>query len=95
VKISDKHKNMGNDSNPTLLTASATTALKSCLLYGISINATLTGTVTIKEGSTSVGAFAATTPPGMYWILPNGTRFAALNIALSTTDNVTAFTRVQ
>lgn len=86
---------MGNDSNPTILSGSGTTTLKSCLLYGISVNTTLTGTLTVKESGTSVGAFAATTPVGMYWTVPNGVRFAALTLVLSAGDNVTVFTRLQ
>lgn len=86
---------MGNDSNPTLLTGTATTTLKSCLLYGISINKTLTGTLTVNDSGTAIGAFAISTPPGMYWVLPHGARFAALTMVLSAGDNVTVFTKIQ
>lgn len=84
---------MGNDSFPILLTGSATTTIGSYFLHDICINQTLTGTVTVKEGTTSVGAFAATTPPGDYMNLPNGGRFANLQITLSAGDNVTVYVR--
>lgn len=86
---------MGNDSYPVLLTQSATTNLKSCLIYAVCINKTLAGTLILKEGSTAVANFAATTPPGTYHVLPNGGRFANFNGTLSTTDDVTVYMRVQ
>lgn len=86
---------MGNDSYPVQCAGTATTTLKSCLLYGISINKALTGTVAIKESGTAVGTIAASTAAGSFFIVPNGTRFAALTIVLSAADDVTAFIRYQ
>ncbi len=87
------NKYMGNDSNPKKLTASATTTLGSVMLYGINVNKTLAGTITVNEGNTNVAIFATTAIPGTYFNIPNGIRFGALAIALSTTDDVTVFTR--
>lgn len=86
---------MGNDSNPTKLTASSTTTLGHVFLYGISVNKTTTGTITVNDGSVNKAIFAASTPVGMYHVVPNGTTYANLAIALSTTDDVTVFTRVK
>ncbi len=63
---------MGNDANPIKLTASGTTTLNGCFLYGISINKTLAGTLTLNENGTAVGQFAIGTLPGMYQYHPNG-----------------------
>lgn len=86
---------MGNDSYPVPLTQSGTTNLKSCLIYCVSINKTLAGTLILKEGSTAVANFAATTPPGSYHIVPEGARYSNFNAALSTTDDVTVYMRAQ
>jgi hypothetical protein len=86
---------MGNDSNPKKLTGSATTTIGSSLLYGISINTTLTGTLIVKESTVAIGTFAIGTVAGTYWIVPNGTRFASLSFTLSAADDVTAFTKIQ
>jgi hypothetical protein len=86
---------MGNDSYPILCTASGTTTVGSCLLYGVAINKTTVGTVTVQEGATSVGAFAASTAVGSYFVLPNGTRFGNLEVVLSGADNVTIFVKKQ
>jgi hypothetical protein len=84
---------MGNDSYPVLCTASGTTTIGSCILFGVSVNKTTTGTITVQESSSSVGAFAASTPVGMYYSTATGTRFANLEVVLSTTDNVTIFVK--
>lgn len=86
---------MGNDSYPVLLGQSATTNLKSCLIYCVNINKTLAGTLVLKEGSTVLANFAATTPPGSYHVVPNGARYLNFNAVLSTTDDVTVFMRAQ
>lgn len=86
---------MGNDSNPKILTGSASTTIGSCLLYGISVNTALAGTLLVKEGATTLASFAIGTVAGTYWIVPNGTRFGNLVFTLSAGDNVTVFTRIQ
>lgn len=85
---------MGNDSNPKKLTATGTTTLTSVFLYGISINKTLAGTLTVNESGTALGQFAIGTTPGTYWIVPNGTRISVPTFVLSGADDVTIFTRV-
>lgn len=85
---------MGNESNVKLLTGSATTTIGSALLFGISINKTLTGTLIVKESTGAVGTFAIGTTPGTYWLSSNGIRFASLSFTLSAGDDVSAFTKV-
>ena len=87
---------MENDAYPLQLTGSGTTTpggLSGTKLYGVNVNKTLTGTMTIKENGTAVGTFAATTPPGMYHFIPQGVRYFKLTIVLSAGDDVTAFVR--
>lgn len=86
---------MGNDSYPVLLTQSATTTLKSCLMFGIAINKTLAGTLVINDNGNAVANFAIGTLPGTYHIAAHGVRYAALTAVLSTTDNVTVFIKAQ
>lgn len=86
---------MGNDSNPTKLTASATTTLGAVYLYAISINKVLAGTVTVNDGIANKAIFPAAVAAGTYHVVPNGAAYASLAIALSTTDDVTVFTRVR
>lgn len=85
---------MGNDSNPKQLTASSTTTIGSCLLYGIAVNKTLTGSLTINESGTPVATFAVGTPVGMYHIAAHGVRYTLLTLVLSAADDVTSFTRI-
>lgn len=84
---------MGNDSYPLKLTASATTTLGSVMVYAISINKALTGTLTIDNDTTRIAGFVATTPVGTYHVAPNGARYSNFKAGLSTTDDVTVFTR--
>ena len=84
---------MGNDSNPKKLTGSGTTTLGSCMVYGINVNKTLTGTLTINEGGSPVGQFAVGTTPATYYVIALGVRFSALTCVLSAGDDVTIFTR--
>jgi hypothetical protein len=86
---------MGNDTYPVKLSGTATTTLKSCLLMGINVNKTLTGTLTVNESGTAVGQFAIGTTPATYHTIPNGVRYAALTLVLSAGDDVTVFIRVQ
>jgi hypothetical protein len=85
---------MGDRSNVIQLTGSATTTFGSVVMYGVSVNKTLSGTMTIKESGTAVATFAATTPPGTYHLIPHGVRYAALTIVLSAGDDCTAFTQI-
>lgn len=88
---------MGNETNPKAIVYNGATAQNfgSVLMMGIGVNKTLAGTLIIKEGTTAVANFAATTPPNTYHVVPNGVRYANLNIILSTgVDDVTAFTKV-
>lgn len=82
---------MGNDSYPVKLTGSGTTTLGSVFLYGICVNKTLTGTLTINETGTAVGQFAIGTTPATYHTLPNGGRYGNLTLVLSAGDDVTAY----
>lgn len=84
---------MGNDSFPVKLAGTATTTFGSVFLMGICVNKTLVGTLTVNESGTAVGAFAATTPPGSYHILPNGGRYSILTIVLSGADDVTVYVK--
>ena len=84
---------MGNDANPKQLSGSATTTLGSCYLYNLSINKVLAGTMTIKEGTSTVGTFAIGTGPGNFFTHTGGVRFANLSIVLSAGDDVTSLTR--
>lgn len=85
---------MDSESNVKKLTVSATTTLGSVLVTAIAINKTLAGTLSIVEGATSVAIFAIATPVGTYHIVPNGARYGNFGAALSTTDDVTVFSRV-
>ncbi len=82
---------MGNDSYPVPLTQSGTTTLKSCFLYAIAVNKTLTGTLIVKEQGVAMGTLAINTPIGTYHIVPNGVRYSALTLVLSANDDVTVF----
>lgn len=85
---------MGNDSYPKKLAGTATTTLNSCFLYAISINKTLTGTLTVNESGTAVAQFAIGTVAGTYHIVPNGVRYAVLTLVLSAGDDCTAFIKI-
>lgn len=85
---------MGDDSNPKALGGTATTTFGSVFLMGITIGATLTGTITIKEGTTTILALAIGTPAGDYCNVPNGVRYTSLTVILSANDAAAAFTKV-
>lgn len=84
---------MGNDSNPKKLTPSATTTLGSVMCYGIGINKTLAGTITVNESNTNIAILAIGTVAGTYHAIPNGVRYSSLAIALSAADDASVFTR--
>ncbi len=52
------------------------------VLGGVSINKVTVGTVTIKDGGTTIATIAAATPGGMY--LQGPASFASLNVSMST-----------
>ncbi len=58
-------------------------------IHGIQINKTLSGTLTIKAGSTTIGVIAANTIPGSYWISTNGIEVESANVVNSATEDVT------
>ena len=49
---------MRNDSNPKQLTGSGTTTIGSCFLYALCVNKDLTGTMVVKDGTTTIASFA-------------------------------------
>lgn len=63
--------------------------MKKVVLHGIEINKPLTGTITVKAGSTTIGIIAAATPAGSYWISTNGIQIESCNIVNSSTEDVT------
>ena len=63
--------------------------LKKVVIHGIQINKPLTGTLTIKAGSTTIGVLAASTPAGSYWISTNGINVESCNITNASTEDVT------
>ena len=84
---------MGNESNPKKLTGTGTTTIGSCAVYGINVNKTLTGTLTVNESGTAVASFAIGTLPATYFVIAEGIRFANLTLVLSAADDVTVFTK--
>jgi hypothetical protein len=76
------------------ITTAATTnlygnELKKVVIHGIQINKALTGTLTIKSGSTTIGVIAASTAAGSYWISTNGIQVESANITNGSTEDVT------
>jgi hypothetical protein len=51
-------------------------------LAGLSVNKATVGTVTLKDGATTIAVLAAATPGGMY--LQGPIEFASLNVSLTT-----------
>lgn len=85
---------MGDDSNAKALAGSATTTFGSVFLTGITVGATTTGTITIKEGANTILVLAIGTPAGDYCNVPNGVRYGNLTIVLSANDSAAAFSKV-
>lgn len=63
------------------------------VLSAINVNKILTGTVTIKAGSTTIGVLAASTPIGEYWYSNGGTEIESLTIVNASTEDVTVLYR--
>jgi len=80
-----------------ITTATTTTfagnELTKVILGSININKPLTGTLTVKSGSTTLAVFAASTPAGEYMYSSNGTVIESLNIVNGSTEDVTVFYR--
>jgi len=72
-------------------TTFAATETARVLLHGIQVNKILTGTLTIKAGSTTIGVLAASTPIGVYWLSTMGIEIEALTIVNSSAEDVTVF----
>ena len=85
----------GNEKNNYTYISTATTTvvsgtvIKRVNLAGIFINKTLTGTVTVKAGATTIGIFAIGTVPNTYWYTKDGIEVADLQIVTSAGDDVT------
>lgn len=80
------------------ITTAATTTFagneaKRIVLGAININKILTGTLTIKAGTTTIGIIAAAAPIGEYWYTTTGTEIEDLQIVNSSTEDVTVFYR--
>lgn len=73
----------------TLIGAPAATGPRRVKLMGIFINKTTTGTVTIKNSSTTIGAMAIGTTPGTYWLSDGGVEINDLQIVTSAADDLT------
>lgn len=56
---------------------------------GIFVNKTLTGTMTIKAGATTIGAFAIGTVPGSYWLTDEGMEIADMQVVTTAADDIT------
>lgn len=85
---------MDSGNTYTYITAATTTNLygtevRRVNIHGIQINKTLTGTLTIKAGTTTIGVIAAGTIAGSYWISTNGIEVESANIVNSNTEDVT------
>lgn len=88
---------MNSLNSPKYITAAATTTFAGettkVLLGSININKTLTGTLTIKAGSTTIGVIAAGTLPGCYWRADTGMLVLSLTIVNGSTEDITVFYR--
>lgn len=63
------------------------------VLGAINVNKILTGTLTIKAGSTTIGVLAAATPIGEYWYSATGTEIESLTIVNTSTEDITVLYR--
>lgn len=63
------------------------------VLGSINVNKILTGAVTIKSGSTTIGVLAASAPIGEYWYTNTGTLVESLTIVNGSTEDITVFYR--
>jgi hypothetical protein len=65
------------------------TSLRRINCMGIFVNKTLTGTVTVKTGATTIGILAIGTIAGTYWLTDEGVEIADMQITTSAADDVT------
>lgn len=63
------------------------------ILGAINVNQTLTGTLTVKSGNTTIGILAAGTPAGEYWYSNTGTEIESLSMVNSNSENITVLYR--
>lgn len=88
---------MNNQNTYKYITEAATTTFVGettrTVVGAINVNKILTGTLTIKAGSTTIGVLAAGTPIGEYWYSSNGTEVESLTIVNGSTEDVTVFYR--
>lgn len=71
------------------LTPNTTNTLGQFVLGGIHINKAMTGTLVIKDGTTTLGTIAASSAAGDYWTVPGGIAFANLVlVSNSASDDV-------
>ena len=85
---------MINQNTYQYISTAATTVIGSATnrrvaLAAIFINKTLTGTLTVKAGATTIGVFAIGTPVGIYWHTTNTTEIFDFQIVTSAGDDVT------
>lgn len=77
------------------ITGAATTTfageLSKTLIGSININKTLTGTLTVKAGATTIAVFPIGTVPAQYWYSEAGTLIDTLSIVNSASEDVTVF----
>lgn len=91
---------MDSGSNYTYITTAATNVIgpataaigpRRINLLGIQINKPLTGTLTVKSGSTTIGIIAASTVAGMYWYPDGGVEVADLQIINASAEDFNVF----
>ena len=59
-------------------------------VQGIFVNKTLTGTMTFKNGATTIGSFAIGTPVGTYWLSSGfGVECGDFQLVTSAADDIT------
>ena len=78
------------------ITGAATTTfagneLTKVILHGISVNKAVTGTITVKSGSTILGVIAAGSAAGMYFHSECGVYIESLTIVNGSTEDFTVF----
>lgn len=75
--------------NTATTTVIGGTAIRRVNLMAILVNKTLTGTVTVKAGATTIGVLAIGEKANAYWLTDNGVEIADLQIVTSAADDVT------
>lgn len=89
---------MNNHTNTyKYITTAATTTFagetKRVILGSININKALTGNVTVKSGSTTIGIISSATLAGEYWYADGGTEIEDLQITNASSEDITVFYR--